>query len=268
MPRGRLGLIWLLVLTSVCATTTAALAKDALLSEDSPGRRVIVLDPGHGGHDLGSVGPSGLAEKSVTLALAKRLKDILTETCTVHLTRDGDYWLNIEKRTAVANHHRADIFISLHAGGSFHHKARGMAIFYFGRGTSQGLAPQEETFAVEDGENPTLWDHIQFMHAKKNQFLANLVHKELAARLNPMNRGIHKAPCLVLSGADMPAILVEIGYVSHPAEEKELRDPGIISAAAKAIGQGIREFFRQTSGCIKEEDMIEEEIVTGRGAAW
>ena len=267
MPRGELRLIWLLVLISVCVTT-AALAKDASLSDHSRGRRVIVLDPGHGGHDLGAVGPSGLAEKSVTLALAKKLKDALAGTYAVHLTRDGDYWLNIEKRTAMANHHSADIFISLHAGGSFHHKARGMAIFYFGPSTSQGLAPQKERLAVQDGEHPTPWNHIQSMYAKKSQVLANLVHRELVARLNPMNRGIHKAPCSVLRGADMPAILVEIGYLSHPAEEKELKDFGILSAAAVAMGQGIREFFRQTSSCTNGKGMIEEEIITGRGAAW
>ncbi|MDY6838637.1 MAG: N-acetylmuramoyl-L-alanine amidase [Thermodesulfobacteriota bacterium] len=225
--------------------TGMARAQDPSSLPGLVGRKVIVLDPGHGGHDHGAVGPSGLAEKTVALNLAMKIKETLGKDYTVHLTRNGDYWLNIENRTAMANHHRADLFLSLHTGGSSHHQARGMALYYFGLG--QGLASQERGPVAETGERLLSWDHVQGIHATKSKLLANLVHGHLLARLNPMDRGIHEAPCLVLRGADMPAILMEAGYVSHPEEEKELNDPEIIAAVAEAIGQGIRAFFRNQS---------------------
>ena len=248
--------------------TPEAMAQDTSLPAGFLGHKVIVLDPGHGGNDLGAVGPSGLAEKSVTLVLGQRIRDHLAGSYSVHLTRDGDYWVDIEERTAMANHLRADVFISLHVGGSFRHKARGMAIFCHGPGISQGQVAHQEDRVLEAEQRLHPWNRIQRRHATKSKLLANLVHGQLLAGLNPIDSGVHQASCLVLSGADMPAILVEIGYVSHPDEEQELRDPRIISAIAEAIGQGIREFFRQTSGCINGKSMINGKIATGRGAAW
>ncbi len=245
MSHPRLHLIWLLLLVSVSLTAKAP-AQDVSLSHDLLGYKVVVLDPGHGGHDSGAVGPSALAEKDVTLVLAKKIKDALAGHYTVYVTRDGDYWVDIEKRTAVANHHRADVFVSLHAGGSLHHKAQGMVIFYYGPVTGQGLSPQPVEHVGEGGKSLPPWDHIQLRHTIKSKRLANLVHNELLAGPNPMDRGINIAPCLVLGGADMPAVLVEVGYVSHPAEEKKLGDPSTMSAVAEAIGQGIREFFERS----------------------
>lgn len=242
MSHARLHLIWLLLLVSVSLPAKAP-AQDVSLSPDLLAYKVVVLDPGHGGHDSGAVGPSALAEKDITLVLAKKIKDALAADYTVYVTRHGDYWLDIEKRAAMANHFRADVFVTLHAGGSFHHKPQGMVIFYYGPGTGQALSPQPAEHVGEGGKSLPPWDHIQLKHTIKSKRLANLVHNELLAGLNPMDRGIHRAPCLVLGGADMPAVLVEVGYVSHPAEEKELGDPSIMSALAEAISQGIREFF-------------------------
>jgi len=222
-----------------------AWAQDPSSLPGLPGRKVIVLDPGHGGHDYGAVGPSGLAEKTVALNLARKLRETLAKDYAVHVTRDGDYWLNIESRTAIANHHRADLFVSLHTGGSSHHKARGMAVFSYGPG--QGLALQEVAPVAVTGERLRPWDRVQWIHRTKSKLLAKLVHSHLLARLNPIDRGIHETPCLVLRGADMPAILIEAGYVSHPEEEKELNVPEIITTLAEAIGQVLRAFFRQTN---------------------
>ena len=94
------------------------------------------------------------------------------------------------------------------------------------------------------------WDRIQLGHAAESKRLAELVHQQLLARLHPVDRGCHQAICSILRGADMPAILVEIGYVSHPVEEKELRDPEVVSAAAGAICEAIREFLAQPGRCI------------------
>jgi N-acetylmuramoyl-L-alanine amidase len=242
MSQRRLQLISLLLLASV-SLATRALAQDVSLSHDLLGHKVVVVDAGHGGHDPGAVGPSGLAEKDVALVLAKKIRDALAVNYTVYLTRDGDYWLDIEKRTAVANYYRADVFISLHAGGSLHHNAQGTAIFYYGPGTGQGLSPEPVAPVGDGGQTLHSWDQIQLRHTAQSKRLADLVHDQLVARFNPVDRGIDRASCLVLKGADMPAVLVEIGYITHPAEEKELGDPSFMSAVAEAIGQGIREFF-------------------------
>lgn len=267
MPRGEFHPTLLLLLVAVSLTAKAA-AQEISLSHDLPGRQVVVLDPAHGGHDPGAVGPSGLAEKDVTLVVAEKIRDALSPDYTVYLTRAGDYWLDIEKRTAVANHYRADIFISLHAGGCLHHKAQGMAIFLYGPGSGQGLSPEPVENMGDGGETLRPWDQIQLRHTDKSKDLAALLHDELVARFNPMDRGIQSVPCFVLRGADMPAVLVEIGYVTHPAEENVLKDPESISAVAEAIGLGIRGFFGQTGSCIMKRGVLGEETVTGRGAAW
>ena len=229
-----------LMVVSIAARATA---QTVAFSPDLLGHEVVVLDPGHGGHDRGAVGPSGLAEKDVTLILAKKIRDTLVADHSVYLTRDGDYWLDMERRTAVANHCRADVFISLHAGGSLHHAAQGVAVFYDESETAQGFFPEPPAPVGDGGQTLPPWDQIQRKHTAQSKRLADLVHDQLVARFNPVDRGVQKVPCLVLSGLDMPAVLVEIGYVSHPSEERVLKDPETIAAAAEAIGQGIREFF-------------------------
>ncbi|MDY6952123.1 MAG: N-acetylmuramoyl-L-alanine amidase [Thermodesulfobacteriota bacterium] len=243
MSRKRLALLFIIFFSVSLADKAWAQEPSSLVGLG--GQKVVVLDPGHGGHDHGAVGPSGLAEKTVALNLARKVEETLRKDYAVHVTRDGDYWVSIENRTAMANHHRADLFLSLHTGGSSHHMARGMAVFFFGPG--RGLASQKVAPVAQTKEGLRPWDHVQWRHATKSKLLADVVHRHLLAQVNPMDRGMHEAPCLVLRGADMPAILIEVGYVSHPEEEKELNDPDIITTVAEAIGKGIREFFRNQS---------------------
>lgn len=240
-----LRLLWPALLVSVLVVNNLPSAKAISLSDELPRRKVIVVDPGHGGHDPGAVGPSGLAEKIVTLSVADKIKEFLFWTHEVHLTRDNDYKVDIEHRTALANHYRADVFISIHTGGGFGHQGRGTAVFYHSHGTdSMGpIPPRQRNGSWETGEKPVPWNSIQGIHTAKNKVLAKLVHKHLVGKLSPVDRGVRKAPCLVLQGADMPAILVEIGHLSHPTEEKELGRPEAISTAAQAICDAIREYF-------------------------
>jgi len=203
----------------------------------------VVLDPGHGGHDSGAVGSSGLAEKDVTLALAKKISDTLTGDHRVYLTREGDYWLDIEKRAAMANHRRGHVFISLHAGGALDHRAQGVAVFYFGTETPQGFSTEPAGPVGDGGQILPPWDQMHLKHAAQSKRLANVINRELVARLNSADRGVQTAPCLVLAGVDMPGVLVEIGYVTHPSEEKFLKASDAISAVAEAVAQGIRDFF-------------------------
>ncbi len=241
------GFVWLIcaiLLVLALVVNDVLPARAVSLSQELPHRKIIVVDPGHGGHDLGAVGPSGLAEKDVTLSVAQRIKEILLGIYEVHLTRNDDYTIDIEHRTAVANHYRADIFVSIHAGGGFRHQARGVVIFYHSPRTGPGSKPpQQQRHSWEMGEKPLPWDYIQGVHTVKSQAMAKFVHSHLLAKFSSVDRGVREAPCFVLRGADMPAILVEIGHLSHPADEKELRKPEVISAAAEAICEAIKEYF-------------------------
>lgn len=232
----------LLVLASIVKDPSPARAIS--IPDELPQQKVVVIDPGHGGHDPGAVGPTGLAEKDVTLSVARKIKGILSRAYEVVLTREDDYMIDIVRRTGVANHHRADLFISIHSGGGFGHQAQGIVTFYYSPGTGPGSIPfRKEKDLWKVGERPPPWDEIQDKHRAKSQALAKLVHKHLLARLNPESRGIREAPLLVLRGADMPAILVEVGHLNHPAEEKNLRRPVVISATAEAICEAVKEFF-------------------------
>lgn len=240
-------LVWLLLLVWVSVPISAPSAQPISPAEELPVRKVVVLDPGHGGHDPGAVGPSGLAEKVVALSVAQEIREILSPTYEVHLTRDDDYSVDIERRTEVANHYRANIFISIHAGGAFGHQGRGTAILYHRRrSTSSGFPPyRQHRDSWEINEKPIPWDDIQGKHTAKSQLLAKLVHRHLMGKLSPVDKGVREAPLLVLRGADMSAVLVEIAHLSHPAEEAQLRKPEIISTAAQAISEAIKEYFRK-----------------------
>jgi N-acetylmuramoyl-L-alanine amidase len=168
------------------------------------------------------------------------MKEILSATYEVHLTRDGDLSVDLEDRTGAANHYRADVFVSLHAGGAFGRQGRGTVIFYYGQESS---ASQEHGGAPRINEEPTTWDEVQAKHQVRAQLLAGLAHRHLREQISPVDMGIRDAPCLVLRGADMPAILVEIGHVSHPAEEAHLKKPETIQAAAQAISEAIKQYF-------------------------
>ena len=239
-------LIWTVFLVLGFVAFNAPSVQAISLSNELPRRKVIVLDPGHGGHDLGAVGPSGLAEKDVTLSVALKIKEILFGAYEVHLTRNDDYNIEIEDRTAVANHYHADIFISIHAGGGFRHQARGVAIFHHSPGTVVGSTPpQQGRDSRGTHVKPIPWNYIQEVYTEKNRVLSKLVLRNLMAKLSTVDRGVREAPCLVLEGADMPAILVEIGHLSHPSDERELKNAKVISAAAEAICEGIEEYFTQ-----------------------
>ena len=241
------GCVWLTshILLGLALVVNHALPVKAVsLSQEMPRRKVIVVDPGHGGHDLGAVGPSGLAEKVVTLSVAQKIQEILSGVYEVHLTRNDDYTIDIEHRTAQANHHRGDIFVSLHAGGGFRHQARGVIVFYQSPCTGPGSKPpQQQRDSWQISESPLSWDCIQEVHRAKSQALAKLVHRHLLGKVSPDDGGVRETPCLVLRGADMPAVLIEIGHLSHPAEEAELRKPEVVSVAAEAICEAIKEYF-------------------------
>ena len=215
----------------------------------SKDKKIVVLDPGHGGRDNGVRGPDGIMEKTVILSLARRIAAELEDDCKVVLTRTDDYGMKIFERTAAANYLKADLFISLHTGGSFRHKTTGISIFYF---DEMSTTDQRKIPALSKPDKnipaPIAWHTIQIKHKKASRVFAEIIMEHLKDQIGSLKRAIQTAPLMVLEGADMPAVLIEIGYLTNPAEEKKLIDPDYLSDLAKDIRNGIIDFFNKDPG--------------------
>ena len=220
-------------------------AKQALFEANLP---VVVIDPGHGGNDTGAQGPDGTQEKTVTLNLARMIADQLKASCRVVLTRSDDYRLDISGRTAVANQSKADIFISLHTGGSFSRSISGSIVYYYRKFIESALTAEPKApKSLTDSSQPVSWDQIQTKYRITSERLAKLIQNRLNSVRQPPNTKVQGAPLLVLEGADMPAVAIEIGNLSNPNEEKTLRDPTFLAGFAQAIARGVDAFFAQKS---------------------
>ena len=219
----------------------------------------IVVDPGHGGTETGAIGPGGLHEKDATLEIAKRLAATLPRvlSCRAVLTRDTDLLLTLDDRTSIANHERADLFLSIHANSSRATSAQGSETYYLSLEASdkiaQEVASRENASGgvlaepAGDSGNPDLdfilWDLAQSAHLKESSELAEAIQTELNAVSNTASRGIKQAPFRVLVGAAMPAVLVEVAFISNADEEKRLRDPDFQQALADAVARAVARFF-------------------------
>jgi N-acetylmuramoyl-L-alanine amidase len=238
-------IILLLFMLAHPAITTAKYNKHYNLVQ----KKTIVLDPGHGGYDKGAQGPDGTFEKTVTMELAQVLAAKLEKTYKVILTRTDDYWIDILKRTATANHLNADMFISIHTGGSFLHQASGMSLYYYEKIQTSVL--MLETESMEASKNTNFQEplsNIQVRHQKTSKVLAERILNRLKEKMGEKvgyNAQIQGAPLMVLEGADMPAILIEIGYITNPTEEKSLNDINVLSDIADKIKNGIDIFFEK-----------------------
>ena len=212
------------------------------------GTPVVVIDPGHGGNDTGAKGPEGTLEKAVTLDLARLIADQLTTSCQVVLTRSDDYGLKLPERTAVANRSAADIFISLHTGSSFISSISGSAVYFYQPFAESSLTAEVPTpKTLTDSSLPLSWDQIQIKYQISSEKLAKLIQHAIDGTRRSPDTKIQGAPLLVLEGADMPAVAIEIGNLSNPNEEKMLRDPEFLARITRAIAQGIDAFFLEKS---------------------
>ena len=216
---------------------------------------VVVIDPGHGGDDTGALGPSGLAEKDVTLDVARRLRDRLqSETDTqVILTRDGDRTITLDERTAIANHNHADLFVSIHANASRRGNARGAETYFLSYQATDDesravAAIENNTLGLEEGVQKNgnlemiLWDLAQSAFLKESSVLAEMVQENLNDVLDIANRGIKQAPFRVLMGATMPAVLIEVAFITSPEEERRLKDGAFKDRLAGSIFDSVRKF--------------------------
>ena len=204
-------------------------------------RSVIVLDPGHGGFDNGAKGADNTLEKNITLSAANSLRDALEKQHEVVLTRTGDYWVDNRKRTEVANNLSAKLFISLHTGASFSREMKGISFIYF---KPLPLKNKENT-SVNSDIKRTEWDSIQDRHLPLSRVFA----KSLSARFSKINTfGQPETDALqlsVLSGANMPAIIIEIGHLTNPADEQRLNNSDFLSDYMKEIASEIELFLKK-----------------------
>jgi N-acetylmuramoyl-L-alanine amidase len=220
----------------------------------------IVIDPGHGGSDNGTVGPSGLEEKELVLDVAFRLKKLVEEKLNgeVVMTRTDDTFIPLEERTAIANQSQADLFISIHANSSPNRRVSGVETFFLNFATS---ADVEETAARENATSQKtifeLQDLVQKIALKEkvdeSREFAQTIQKAMAVqvqktRANAKDRGVKQAPFIVLIGANMPSILSEISFVSNPSDERLLKSAGFRQKIAEALCHGIEEYTRNLSG--------------------
>ena len=207
---------------------------------------VVAIDPGHGGKDTGAKGPSGTLEKTVTLNLARMIAQRLDSDYRVVLTRNDDYALNNSDRTAAANHARADIFISLHTGNSFVHASNRSAVyFYMSFQGSTFKAASEAAHSLKDGEPTVRWNSIQTKHRVASKKLAMQMQAGLTSICQPQEVTVRGVPMLVLEGADMPAVAVEIGNLANARAQKQLADPEYLSKIAGAIARAITAFLAE-----------------------
>lgn len=233
--------------------------KVTLPTATRPGNlRRIVVDAGHGGKDPGAIGPSGVLEKDVTLAMAKRLAVRLENElgCQVVLTRDRDIFLPLEERTAIANRVGADLFISVHANASNNRNAQGIETYYL------NFSKNDKAAAVAARENGTslkevgdleliLFDLMANAKINESSRLAAEIQKSLVDHLgrhysNVKNHGVRQGPFYVLLGANMPSVLVESAFISNKTEESRLGSSKYQDHAATAIARAVRTFSQDS----------------------
>jgi len=215
------------------------------------GAIVVVIDPGHGGRESGATAGS-LKEKDVTLALARRLRARLRGRggIRVVLTRDEDRTLPHDERTAIANQNRADLFISLHVNASPRSSAYGAETYYLSAEATDdeartAAALENRSFSGSGGDDLdlVLWDLAQNRHLARSSALAESIQRELNALVGTRDRGVRQAPFRVLMGATMPAVLVEVGFISNKNEAAKLGDPGYQERVVESIGRAVESFL-------------------------
>ena len=235
------------------AVAAAALGTASVGAEPAPDRfDTVVIDAGHGGSDTGAKGPGGSLEKDVALAVARNLAAALRERdLAVVMTRDADVRIPLEERTAIANDARGDLFVSIHANAAREPAIHGSETYFLALEASDaeaaGVAEREnsafveEAGAVEALSDPfiaLLGDLIATEHLDESSHFARRLQRELG-KVPIKSRGVKQAMFVVLSGVQMPAALVEIGFVTHAGDERVITDTSgraaIVAALEKAV---------------------------------
>jgi N-acetylmuramoyl-L-alanine amidase len=238
----------------------------------SDSRREIVkvaIDAGHGGVDKGRVGVNGLLEKDVNLDLAMRLRDILVGEygMEVVMTRTEDVLVPLMRRSEIANSEGADIFISLHCNGWFHPDAGGYETFFLSQAKTEEatrLAMEENASIQFEGAGASeeelddlgfmLWDMVQNEFVTESSQMAELIQRELDDVVDIRNRGVKQAGLIVLKGCRMPAVLVEVAFLSNPGEERLLADGRFREEVARGIAEAIHRYRGKYAGAAEARE--------------
>jgi N-acetylmuramoyl-L-alanine amidase len=217
----------------------------------------IVIDPGHGGYDTGTIGPTGLMEKDLCLDVALRLGKIIRQRlpgAEVTYTREDDTFVPLENRTAIANQANADLFISIHANSSHNHKARGVETYYLNfSGSEDAMEVAARENALSQSSIHELQDLVKKIarneKIEESRELAADIQESLSKRLQRLtrtlkDRGVRKAPFVVLIGANMPSVLSEISFLSNPADEQMLKKPEHRQRVAEGLYHGVESYLQ------------------------
>jgi N-acetylmuramoyl-L-alanine amidase len=225
----------------------------------------IVIDPGHGGHDSGTLGPGGLQEKDVVLDVALRVGKLLHQRLGAEIvyTRDDDTFIPLETRTAIANKAQADLFLSIHANSSPEPSARGVETYYLNFTSDPNaldVAARENAVSTQSVHQLsdlvrkiTLKDKIDESREFAADVDAGLYLGLKAGNPGLKDRGVKKAPFVVLIGAQMPSILAEISFLTNPDDAEQLHESGYRERIAESLDAGVERYLRGLSGTDRRE---------------
>ncbi len=231
--------------------------------------KTIIIDPGHGGKDPGAIGRSGLKEKEVTLDIAQRLtKELEDRGINAALTRNSDKFVSLWKRSQIANNGQASFFISIHANASRAKGAQGLEVYYLSDATDDTAraleAAENASLKLEQSSSnenksstdleATLWDMLYSENRIESKEMASSICQAIGPKICFVNRGVKSARFYVLKGTKMPAVLVEVGFISNREEEERLGSSYYRQEIAEAISEGILSYvqeYEQTAGFSK-----------------
>jgi len=231
---------------------------------------VIALDAGHGGKDVGAIGASGSYEKDITLSIVKKVGKLIEENwknVKVIYTRDSDKFVELDERGKIANRNQAKLFISVHCNASVNRKADGVEVYLLGLHKTDAalkVAQRENAVIVEESnyeeryknfteENLIMITMAQNAFVQQSEKLAEIVSNNIARRANRQNRGVKQAGFVVLWTPSMPSILIEVGYISNPNEEKFLASEAGQNLIAEAIFEGLEKYRHDYEAQVSRE---------------
>lgn len=253
------------------APRPAAADPPPFLSAPRPLISTVVIDPGHGGGESGARGASGTAtEKDLTLAVARQLKHAIEARYGIRVlqTRDDDRHVGLDERAAYANNAKADLFISLHANASPRPRVRGAEVFYleldrYGDEARRRARLDGTTLPAFGSAGREIelvpWDLAQARHVDRSAVLARMVEEQLGTRVEVSRRGVQQGPLRVLQGVNMPAVLIELGYLTNREQEAALASGAYQAALVQAITDAVETFRDYLGG--------DTTPAPGRGAA-
>lgn len=207
----------------------------------APAEPRVMIDPGHGGRDIGVVAPGGKAENELMLDLARRLATALSPHCRTALTRTQDRFMPPEARTAAANRAQAALFISLHAGADIDSGIAFQTVFFH-------QWPRPAPTQTANANEAIPWDHIQERHGTQSRRLAETLARALTQTSElPLAPRFQAAPLTVIKSVDMPAVVVEVGHMTHPLLANLLSDPVHQDLLAKTLAKAVLNFLELSS---------------------